>query len=107
MRQLLFTFFNIVYFGQSLLWADGTPATTDSSYWKGGVELGFNAAQATFSSNWKSGGTHNISRLDFMATAKLTKFLSTNFTAIAILDKNQDKNWQMSQVFGVGLACKR
>jgi len=47
------------------------------------------------------------SRLDLMVTARLTKYLSTNFSAIAILDKNQDKNWQMSQVFGVGLAYKR
>jgi hypothetical protein len=296
MKQLFFTFCNIVFLNHSMLWADGSPAPADSSYWKGGIELGFNAAQATFSSNWKSGGTNNLSilsyinakakytsgkhswenkynqlygtiknqgesmkksqdlvlftsdynfsitpklqafagitfqtqadrgydfktdssgkpiktlisgflspgqliealgfkytpvkfwwikiglgatrqtfmlnqriydetgkdlisnvsrgqkvineaglqlqselskdlrpniritarylgfgpfnyleggfdsRLDFMATAKLTKFLSTNLTAIAILDKNQDKNWQLSQVFGIGLAYKR
>jgi hypothetical protein len=47
------------------------------------------------------------SRLDFMATARLTKFLTTNITAVAILDKNQHKNWQLSQIFGIGLAYKR
>ncbi len=55
--------------------------------------------------NYLEGGFD--SRLDFMATARLTKFLTTNVTAVAILDKNQHKNWQLSQIFGIGLAYKR
>jgi hypothetical protein len=46
------------------------------------------------------------SRFDVIATAKITKYISTNFTAISIFDKDQDNNWQLSQVFGVGLSYK-
>jgi len=35
------------------------------------------------------------SRCDVIATAKITRYISTNFTAISILDKDQDKNWQL------------
>ena len=46
------------------------------------------------------------SRFDVIATAKITKYISTNFTAISIFDKDQDNNWQLSQVFGVGFSYK-
>lgn len=46
------------------------------------------------------------SRFDVIATAKITKYISTNFTAISIFDKDQDNNWQLSQVFGVGFTYK-
>jgi len=46
------------------------------------------------------------SRFDLIATAKITKYISTNFTAICIFDKDQDRLWQLSQVFGVGFSYK-
>lgn len=46
------------------------------------------------------------SRFDVIATAKITRYISTNFTAISIFDKDQDNNWQLSQVFGVGFTYK-
>lgn len=46
------------------------------------------------------------SRFDVIATARITKYITTNFTAISILDKDQDKDWQLSQVFGVGFTYK-
>lgn len=46
------------------------------------------------------------SRFDVIATAKITKYISTNFTAISIFDKDQDNHWQLSQVFGVGFTYK-
>ena len=36
-------------------------APKDTSYWRKGSQLGFNLSQASFSKNWKSGGTNNIS----------------------------------------------
>jgi hypothetical protein len=45
-------------------------------------------------------------RFDVIATAKVTKYISANFTAISIFDKDQDNNWQLSQVFGVGFFHK-
>ncbi|MEY3983884.1 MAG: hypothetical protein RL160_1443, partial [Bacteroidota bacterium] len=43
-----------------------TAQKPDSSVWTRTVELGFSAAQATFSSNWKSGGTNNLSVLTYV-----------------------------------------
>jgi len=38
-----------------------SPAPKDTTYWKKGMMLGANLTQATFSKNWKSGGTNNLS----------------------------------------------
>lgn len=42
-------------------------------------------------------------RLDFMLTAKLTKYITASFTYIAIYDYDQDKNTQHSHNLAVGL----
>lgn len=42
-------------------------------------------------------------RLDLNATAKVGRFFNVNFGTIFLYDHNQDKDWQVSQAFSIGL----
>jgi hypothetical protein len=42
-------------------------------------------------------------RLDFILSARVTKYINTNFTAVMLYDRNQDAAVQWSQVLAVGI----
>jgi hypothetical protein len=42
-------------------------------------------------------------RLDFILSARVTKYINTNFTAVMLYDRNQDAAVQWSQVLAIGL----
>jgi len=42
-------------------------------------------------------------RVDLVLTAKITKYINTNFTAVMLYDKNQDKAVQWSETLALGL----
>lgn len=42
-------------------------------------------------------------RLDFILSARITKYINTNFTAVMLYDRNQDAAVQWSQVLAIGL----
>jgi Protein of unknown function (DUF3078) len=42
-------------------------------------------------------------RLDFIATAKINKYLSTTFGLIALFDKDFSEDWQFQQTLAIGL----
>lgn len=45
-------------------------------------------------------------RVDFILTARVTKYINTNFTAVMLYDRNQDAAVQWSQVLAVGLSFR-
>lgn len=46
-------------------------------------------------------------RIDFIATAKISKYINVTFNAVLLYDQNQSKNWQRSQIFGLGISFKK
>ncbi len=46
-------------------------------------------------------------RFDIIATAKISKYINVTFNAVLLYDRFQDKEWQRSQIFGVGISYKR
>lgn len=47
--------------------------------------------------------TNNNHRVDVIASARITKYINANFTAVMLYDRNQDLAVQWSQVLAVGL----
>lgn len=54
--------------------------------------------------NYQSGKLDH--RVDFILTAKVTKYINVNLTAIALYDEDQDTDLQFSQVLGIGFLLK-
>ncbi|MBY0425053.1 MAG: DUF3078 domain-containing protein, partial [Cytophagales bacterium] len=44
-----------------------------------------------------------VNRTDFILTAKVTKYISTNLTAVLFRDSSQDVNYQWSQALSLGI----
>lgn len=59
----------------------------------------FNYDQLIKPDNWSH-------RVDIIATAKISKYINVTFNAVLLYDRFQDKNWQTSQIFGLGVSYK-
>lgn len=56
--------------------------------------------------DYKSLSGEMVHRIDFVLSAKITKYIVTNLTAVALYDATQDKRVQWSQGLSLGIAYK-